>query len=433
MERQRGVVPNSYFGTMPLRWKIFGWWDLVLPVLIALAARSFYVNWYHSYLTFETGLYFFGGLGLLLVWGLTWLFRMLRFSRSRRERWLGITFSIFLGLFLLECGLRWMGDLAGYGERNGFPSYYLQSHHLNFSSWYYLHTPDTLLDIPKTEFKWYRETNSLGLSERKVATPKPAGEFRILGLGDSFTEGDGVPFDSTWLMQLEKRLGESHPEHTWRTVNAGIGGSDPVFQTVLLRDKLLDLDADVVILSTNSSDLSDLSTRGGFERFRADGTVFVSDPYAWEWLYGISYTVRFFVRYLLDYSPSLNLDRLHPIEESPRHLLKSFADIRSMLADRETQFLVVVHPLKKDFQSPGYADTGMVQVLQGLKEGGFNYLDMKAGFEKAGIGTPQDVDGLYWPLNRHFNRHGYALYAQLVQDKLEELGWLEQEDETIPD
>ncbi len=54
------------------------------------------------------------------------------------------------------------------------------------------------------EFRYTRMSNNLGLSEENIPEVKPANEFRIIGLGDSFTEGVGAPYDSTWVKQLEK-------------------------------------------------------------------------------------------------------------------------------------------------------------------------------------------------------------------------------------
>src|SRR5262245_60753707 len=48
--------------------------------------------------------------------------------------------------------------------------------------------------------------NRLGLRDREVSVPKPAGTFRILGVGDSVTFGYGVRVEDTYLRILEDRL-----------------------------------------------------------------------------------------------------------------------------------------------------------------------------------------------------------------------------------
>ena len=65
------------------------------------------------------------------------------------------------------------------------------------------------------EFDFDYRHNSLGLRDRDHSARRPAGVFRIVGLGDSFTYGVGVPFAETYLSRLEGLLNSrpgAHPK-----------------------------------------------------------------------------------------------------------------------------------------------------------------------------------------------------------------------------
>jgi lysophospholipase L1-like esterase len=65
--------------------------------------------------------------------------------------------------------------------------------------------------------------NRLGLRDREIAVPKPAGTVRILGVGDSVTFGYGVPLQDTYLKVLESRLGaRAGGGARYEVVNAGV-------------------------------------------------------------------------------------------------------------------------------------------------------------------------------------------------------------------
>jgi lysophospholipase L1-like esterase len=65
--------------------------------------------------------------------------------------------------------------------------------------------------------------NRLGLRDRELAVPKPAGTTRILGVGDSVTFGYGVRLEETYLKVLEARLNaRAAGARRYEVVNAGV-------------------------------------------------------------------------------------------------------------------------------------------------------------------------------------------------------------------
>ena len=65
--------------------------------------------------------------------------------------------------------------------------------------------------------------NNLGLrDEQDYPMAKPAGCFRVLGLGDSMTFGKGVREAETFLAVLERQLRRDHPDRCIEILNAGM-------------------------------------------------------------------------------------------------------------------------------------------------------------------------------------------------------------------
>ena len=338
-------------------------------------------------------------------------------ARQQRDLLIPIVASmIILGLF--EVLIRGLGYHASYGEKNGSPYYFSIFQANNLNSWYFVHEPDQYVRYEKAEFIFERSINSLGLSEQEIPFEKDTNEFRILGLGDSFTEGDGTAYDSTWLKVLERGLQRENPEIRIQTVNAGIGGSDPVFACKLFEDKLGVYQPDLVLLSINPSDIEDLTIRGGFDRFRSDGTVQVTEPYKWEWLYGISYTFRLIIHHGLGYSDHLNLDKLHPKTETPAMIMQAVNRLKQLCEERDAAFMVIVHPLRNDFEGEEYDWEEMNVLIDSLSANGVSYLDLKPWFMNAGYTNLEEAKEIYWEKNGHFNPIGYRIYGEGVKEAL---------------
>lgn len=97
--------------------------------------------------------------------------------------------------------------------------------------------------------------NDQGLRDHQRPVAKPPGTFRILGLGDSFTEGMGVQYHQTYLFLLEQAINkfDGHPFRT-DIVKAGVSGYDPKHERLYLEHYGVEYDPDVVILAYSGTD-----------------------------------------------------------------------------------------------------------------------------------------------------------------------------------
>ncbi|MDF0643550.1 MAG: SGNH/GDSL hydrolase family protein [Nitrospira sp.] len=97
--------------------------------------------------------------------------------------------------------------------------------------------------------------NDLGFRDGEHASEKPADVVRILGLGDSFLFGWGVPEDQTFLRRLEQQLARRTGRRI-ETINAGVPGwglnQYYIYLTLMGRQ----LDPDLVVLAYFVDDLN---------------------------------------------------------------------------------------------------------------------------------------------------------------------------------
>jgi GDSL-like Lipase/Acylhydrolase family len=99
-------------------------------------------------------------------------------------------------------------------------------------------------------------TNSFGLRSPEVAVPKPAGTYRILLLGDSFTFGFRADNAVVFAVKLEQRLRtEGFP--SVEVVNAGVLSYCPLLEYLQYRHQLHVLEPDLVVLNFDMSDVQD--------------------------------------------------------------------------------------------------------------------------------------------------------------------------------
>jgi hypothetical protein len=109
-----------------------------------------------------------------------------------------------------------------------------------------------------SEFTSWIEINSKGLRGAEIDYPKPAGEYRILVVGDSFTFAEQVNQQETFTQRLEDRLNAESSGPHYRVLNAGSNGWATANEAVYLTKEGVRFRPDLVIVALYvGNDVSD--------------------------------------------------------------------------------------------------------------------------------------------------------------------------------
>ncbi len=115
------------------------------------------------------------------------------------------------------------------------------------------------------------EINELGLRDEPLALPKPAGQRRVIVVGDSNTAAMQLERDDIFTTQLQLELGDQD----LRVVNAGTKGTGLAEHLLWLRHEGFRLQPDLLVVQVASDDPGDDLAHGGF---RHDGVVLELAP-----------------------------------------------------------------------------------------------------------------------------------------------------------
>ena len=158
-----------------------------------------------------------------------------------------ITFGLILSFFMAEFAVRYLQD------RNKPPSKVRQSDELTHHS-----LRSNTQDIARSdEWEIHYQINSLGFRDKEYSQEKPDNTYRILMVGDSFTEGQGVEAEDTFSKLLEKSLGEKIQGKKIEVINTGTLSYSSLLEFLMLKYRGLELSPDLVILNFDISDVSD--------------------------------------------------------------------------------------------------------------------------------------------------------------------------------
>jgi hypothetical protein len=125
----------------------------------------------------------------------------------------------------------------------------------------------------KPEWQVYTHINSHGLRDREIPYER-SGKFRILALGDSFTEGLQVPVENTFTKRLEQRLGT--PDMPVEVLNGGVSGYGTDNELLWYLQEGYKYRPDVVLLIFNTSN-DVLENHNGL--MRGTGFPYPDKPY----------------------------------------------------------------------------------------------------------------------------------------------------------
>ena len=98
--------------------------------------------------------------------------------------------------------------------------------------------------------------NEHGFRGRSYSREKPAGTFRIVVLGDSFSYGTGVSLEDTWPDIVERTLTELTPERRIEVLNWAVPAHNTRQQVALLNHWVDDFDPDLVLICAYINDAS---------------------------------------------------------------------------------------------------------------------------------------------------------------------------------
>jgi hypothetical protein len=284
---------------------------------------------------------------------------------------------------------------------------------------------------PTGEFRFDLRHNSLGFRDVEHAVAKPAGTFRILGLGDSFTYGWGADFEETYLHRLEAALEEGAAgAPRVEVIKAGVARFFPEPERILLERLGRRLQPDVVIVGFIPNDVLDTCMGLDAVAVGADGTL-VNRPAATFGpagvaLYRHSHAARIVLRAWThanlfrrcgDYAGVYRADG--PYEAEWREVEAELGRMADIAAGIGARFLVLHIP-----DIPPWDDSRRYpaeRLAAWAASRGVGFLDLLPALEAAASADPAP---LYWRLDPHCTPRGYAVIAEAATGYLRASGWL---------
>ncbi len=277
-------------------------------------------------------------------------------------------------------------------------------------------------NIPKSqnaEFKHTKATNKEGFTDKEWRKDKKDGHYRILCIGDSFTEGIGAEFDSSYPILLNSKLNKKFKNI--EVLNAGRGGSDPFFDFTLLKDKIIEFKPDIVLQSFTTNDFyQDIVIRGGFNRFQKDGGVKRRNDYWWESIYFRSSIFRILLTTLGGYDDFLIKSKNYPqlYDKMKEECVELFKAYKNLATTNDFKLILFTFPFQNDFTVNNKNDNFYSELSKELKELEFSFQNLQPCYEEYIAEHGGTYKDYYWEKDGHHNAKGYKMMANCIEEIL---------------
>lgn len=389
-------------------------WSLILFSFIAYLAWELY--WFSQIglraVKWHTHLFL-----LVYIWAACVLILRLILVNSTSKNFINGVLSISAitaVLFILESFLLITGFNKTYLELvgNGYFSPYAPEHETYYHTWS-KGEQEHWLDKP--EYRYWRPNNSLGYPDKEWTIDKDKKSLNILALGDSFTEGDGAPYDSSYVAVLRTLLTD---RDSINIMNAGVCGSDPFFDFLALKDHLIDYYPDIVLQTLSTQDLlTDIIIRGGLSRFQEPILTYNAPPW-WEPIYALSYVSRYFF-HSLGYTELLRKE--YPTESEIELLNKQIISLLGIYQDfckeKEVKLCVIMRPDREEVISNKYFfDFDLI--LSSIDSSSIKIIDLLPLYQKYIQDKRTEATDYFWVKDGHHNSKGYEMMAKCIYPEI---------------
>jgi hypothetical protein len=304
-----------------------------------------------------------------------------------------------------------------------------------------------------TEFHTQYSINSLGFRDREFTTAKPEGTFRILVLGDSYTEGYGVEADETFSKQLEKSL-NANSEKNYEVINTGVASFSPIIEYLTLKKKGLALNPDLVLLNFDWSDPMDDYRYSKFAVMEGDELVAInSEPDAPSTFFSEirsfmskkSRVYQFFARRFASTTSEIvpndiESDRLFFTREITDEQAKEFFSnsepyllaISEELKEADIPFVIHIYPYGHQLSTEAWKTGRSVFFLETDKLYPLKSFDIVQSFGEennirvissySSFAEKENIEDLYFDYDGHFTPAGHLVAAKSIETSLKNLG-----------
>ncbi|MCA8951775.1 MAG: hypothetical protein KDE27_19860 [Planctomycetes bacterium] len=250
--------------------------------------------------------------------------------------------------------------------------------------------------------------NSLGFRDEEFPIAKPAGEFRVLAIGDSFTWGNGVRAEDAWPAVLEDELrARGGATASAQVVNCGFaGGYDATGYAPWLRSDGLLLDPDLVVVGFC---LNDMEGRTNDVPMLSYAAPEPADGLAWCRILQYAMWTKACRAARRDAKDFAAVVRQHPKRWNATQA--ALRDMKAACAEKGVGFAVAIFPMLSQLDVEPWPYAGLVTMVRDFcREAGIRCVDTSPEF----VGRTDELDLWAHVTDQHPNDVGQRMLAEQV-------------------